>query len=105
MQKLKLRVKLLTPDGNGHASMRPIVMTGHAKGAHVTHNARHDGTGCHDRLMTPTHGTSIKQSHDVEPSPSPSASQRGDVSIITYKTNRAHLQEKKYDAALGHPSS
>jgi hypothetical protein len=31
----------------------------------------------------------------VEPSPSPSASRRGDVSVIIYKTSRARLQEEE----------
>jgi hypothetical protein len=61
--------------------------------------------GHHDQLMTPACGASDKQNHDVEPSPSPSSSQSGDVSIIIYKTSRARLQEKKYDAALRPPSS
>jgi hypothetical protein len=76
-------------------------MTDHVWGAHVAHSARHDGTVRHDRLMTLAHGTSSKQGHDVELSPSPSSSRRRDVSIVIYKTSRARLQEEEDVAAPG----
>jgi hypothetical protein len=58
--------------------------------AHITHSARHDEMGRHDRLVMPTRGASGKQSHDVEPSLAPSASRRGDISVIIYKTTKTH---------------
>jgi hypothetical protein len=53
----------------------------------------------------PARGASRKQGHDVEPSPSPSISRRGDVSVIIYKTSRARLQEEEGGVAPGLPSS
>jgi hypothetical protein len=53
----------------------------------------------------PARGASDKQGHDVEPSPLPSASRCGYVSIIIYNTRRARIQERKYGAASRPPSS
>jgi hypothetical protein len=54
-----------------------------------------DGTGRHDELTMPTHGANNKQGHDVELSPSPSALQRGSVSITIYETSGTRLQEEE----------
>jgi hypothetical protein len=41
-------VKLLTPDGNGHASTRTVAIMGHAWRAHVAHSVEQGRTGHHD---------------------------------------------------------
>jgi hypothetical protein len=74
-------------------------------GAHITHRARHDRTGHHDLLTMLAHGASGKQGHDMEPSPLPSASRRGDVSVIIYMTSKARLLDKEGGMAPGLPSS
>jgi hypothetical protein len=51
--------------------------------------------------MTPVHGASSKQGHDMEPSPSPLASRHEDVFITIYETSRTRLQEEEGGTALG----
>jgi hypothetical protein len=82
-----------TPRHNPKPYDRPCL------GGHIAHSNRHDRTVRHDRLTTPAHGASSKQGHDVEPSPSPSASRRGDVSVAIYETSRTRLQEGEGGAA------
>jgi hypothetical protein len=85
-------VKLLTPNGNGHASTRPVAIIGHAWRAHVAHSAGQGEMGRHGWMTTPTRGTSGKQDHDAELSPSPSTSRHGDVSVLIYRAGKIHCR-------------
>jgi hypothetical protein len=79
---------------NGWEWARPIAMIGHSWGAHITHDARHDEAMHLDQLTTLDHGASNKQGHDLEPSPSPSTLQHGNISINIYNA-RAPLLKRR----------
>jgi hypothetical protein len=69
-------------------------MKSHSGGGHVAHSSRHGEIGRRDRRTTPDHGASSKQGYDVEPSPSPSTSQRGNVSVNICNTRIPLLKRR-----------